>query len=530
MVDVFISHAKADRKHLRRLAKALEAEGFDLWWEQNSAPDGKWTPGLQRALVDSAAILVCWSEESVGSQWVKAEASHGKDRNALIAITLGDCKIPAEFREIKAPDFARWKNDTDDPEWIAIVKRVRDLIEQKNNISAQAPPGAPPPLQPYAARPAPPPPPQQAQVVAPSAFFSANLGGGPAVARGGATPGRAAPLPQAPPQPQALRQPPPPPPRPEALQPARRPEAPRAFHPIESPPAPPQEPPAPAPRNLHPIDSPRPIRPVDDARPRPAPRAVRPVDEPPPRTFAREQESGARRPAPPMREPPPVRETSPPRRRSGGAGKAFLFLIAIGVLGGGGWWAFERFASAPSAPSLPEETASAPDPLPVDPAGETDLALGPPADELPPEIVEEEPETAAPATPPPAQPRVQPPAQPRTPPAAVEPEPAPPADATADARAAATRELERCLGRLVRLCPGSTAGVSRPGFVENGELSSAESALLRQRSLFDFSEVLETNVQNCQRHLNAASSAPPARPHEPLVAACRGLPTAGPPR
>ncbi|NWG54968.1 MAG: toll/interleukin-1 receptor domain-containing protein, partial [Hydrogenophilaceae bacterium] len=150
MTDVFISHAKADRKLVRRIAKALEADGLDVWWEQNNAADGKWTPQLQRALVDSAAIIVAWTEESVASQWVKAEASHGQDRNALLCVRFGDCKIPAEFKDIPTPDFTKWRSDTEDPDWVRIITRVRALIKAKSELGAQ-PPSAPGPFTPSAA-------------------------------------------------------------------------------------------------------------------------------------------------------------------------------------------------------------------------------------------------------------------------------------------------------------------------------------------------------------------------------------------
>jgi hypothetical protein len=135
------------------------------------------------------------------------------------------------------------------------------------------------------------------------------------------------------------------------------------------------------------------------------------------------------------------------------------------------------------------------------------------------------PPTTAPASPPPtrmasAQTAPQPA---RTPPGAAPATPPVPTPANADA----TRELERCLGRLVRMCPSGGGG--RPGFTEDGALSASERALLNQRSLFAWSDALSSNVANCSRHLNAAGQAGQT-PYQPLATACRGLPTSGPPR
>ncbi|MGE0046813.1 MAG: hypothetical protein AB7T08_13740, partial [Hyphomonadaceae bacterium] len=95
----------------------------------------------------------------------------------------------------------------------------------------------------------------------------------------------------------------------------------------------------------------------------------------------------------------------------------------------------------------------------------------------------------------------------------------------ADAAASALGDLERCLGRLVRQCPGMAAG--RAGFAQDGALSGAERTLLNQRSLFQWSDVTAANVANCQRHLNAASQ---SSSYDPLTTACRAFPAQGPQR
>jgi hypothetical protein len=193
----------------------------------------------------------------------------------------------------------------------------------------------------------------------------------------------------------------------------------------------------------------------------------------------------------------------------------------------------EQKAAAPSLrPTTQPPVLSSPQPRPAQPKLATPpppRAAQPPATTRP----ETRPAQAklASATPPrtPAQPPQTPPAGTRTP-AIVLPQPSLNAgDASATAASAdATRDLERCLGRLVRLCPSGSSG--RPGFTEDGVLSSGERALLNQRSLFAWSDAVSSNVANCSRHLNAAVQAGQSRPYEPIASACRGLPTSGPPR
>jgi hypothetical protein len=570
--------------------------------------------------VDSAAILTCWSQEATKSSWVAAEASHANDRKALVSAVLEPCKIPAPFNAVESSDLVKWHGDLDAPSWRDIVRKLRELVHFRDGVSEPEEAAAPAPRQAAA-----PPAQQAAQVVAPSAFFSQNLG----MPHGAAA--RTAPRPAPPPQPQP----------------------PRSFQPIDAPPPappakpprvvlPPMDPPAPSPRAreqqprpVRPVEEPpsarsqpRPVRPVEEAPPtrpapraparpasdaqaptpglRPGPRVVQPVDEPAPAAARAPQTP---RQAPPGRKPGPAQPSRPytpvdetPARRRGGPGFVqFLMIGAIAaVVVAGVIWGGERFLSAPSAPKLAQDQeAAAPEPLPTEAGSDTQLAETPTAPEalIPPEIETAPlapPETAPPANQPKARPQEQktaaalrpttqppalspppprpaqpklatpPPPRPAQPPATTRPEtrPAqpklasatpprtptqpPPAgtrtpaivlpqpslntgDASASSASAdATRDLERCLGRLVRLCPSGSGG--RPGFTEDGVLSSGERALLNQRSLFAWSDAVSSNVANCSRHLNAAVQAGQSRPYEPLASACRGLPTSGPPR
>ena len=50
MPDVFISYARADRKHVRLIALALQKEGFSVWWDPKIKPGKKWNDSIRRAL------------------------------------------------------------------------------------------------------------------------------------------------------------------------------------------------------------------------------------------------------------------------------------------------------------------------------------------------------------------------------------------------------------------------------------------------------------------------------------------------
>ncbi len=534
MTDVYISYVREDRKRVRPLVRFLRNEGLDVWWDENPPADGKWTPTVRRALVESAAIIVFWSEQSAASSWIAAEANHAHDRRALVPVMLEDCKPPAPFDKIISADLIKWKGQTDDEEFEDVVRKVKELVEAWKATSATPPPAP----EPVIARP----PQQQAQpqqqprqaaaqaAPAGGGFFSASLGGPaqqPTTARATPNPQRPfEPAPQ-PAQPQAFNPPPqrPTQPPPRAVTPVneapRPPQPPRAFTPVNETPRPPQAPP------------PRLVTPIDEA-----PRATPAPAEPLPRAVRRE-------PPPPRDIVHPVDEA--PRRSGGGLATVLAgAIVAGGLVAAGVIWGLpllnqggEVQQAVDVAPlPVPDETASlAEDELngtiPEDaPIEEAPLA--------PPEATAPAPAAAPPQTRPPTQPQqaqTRPPAQPRTQQtAALSPPPTQlnlsgvgAVEAPTQAASDTTGDLERCLGRLVRLCPGLTGG--RAGFSTDGAISGAERTLLNQRSLFGWSDVTPGNVANCQRHLNAASGR--AGAYDPLVSACRAFPVtnaAGPDR
>ena len=75
--DIFISYSKSDRAKAQMLAKALQREGWSVWWDARIPPGQSLDEVIDRALEAARCVIVMWSKKSVSSRWVKAEASEG---------------------------------------------------------------------------------------------------------------------------------------------------------------------------------------------------------------------------------------------------------------------------------------------------------------------------------------------------------------------------------------------------------------------------------------------------------------------
>ena len=77
MVDIFISYAKEDRSRIASLAKALEDQGWSVFWDRTISAGKTWRQVIGNALESARSVIVAWSKTSVNSRWVQEEADRG---------------------------------------------------------------------------------------------------------------------------------------------------------------------------------------------------------------------------------------------------------------------------------------------------------------------------------------------------------------------------------------------------------------------------------------------------------------------
>jgi hypothetical protein len=121
MTDIFISYASEDRSRIEPLAKALEDQGWTVFWDR-TIPAGKtWRQVIGEALETARSVIVAWSETSVESSWVQEEADRGRERNILIPILIDNVKPPLGFGAIQAADLVSWEPTQSSPEFEKLI-------------------------------------------------------------------------------------------------------------------------------------------------------------------------------------------------------------------------------------------------------------------------------------------------------------------------------------------------------------------------------------------------------------------------
>jgi hypothetical protein len=138
--DVFISYNRADRDRVRLLREEMRRLGLSVWMDEEIEPGTEFQRKIERALHDSGCIVVAWTQGSVASDWVRAEATAGFNRQRLLSVRLDDVQVPLPFNIHDVVDLTDWPSNrqSDDKDLQRLLGRITALLGKK--ATARQPP------------------------------------------------------------------------------------------------------------------------------------------------------------------------------------------------------------------------------------------------------------------------------------------------------------------------------------------------------------------------------------------------------
>src|ERR1044072_9391414 len=129
MSDIFISYAREDKGRVEILAKALQAKGWSVWWDPQIPTGKRFDEVIEEALTEAKCISGAWSNHSVSSPCVRAEATEGADRQVLLPVMIEDVRIPLVFRQIQTARLLDWHGSTRDPDFEKLVNDIEATLD-----------------------------------------------------------------------------------------------------------------------------------------------------------------------------------------------------------------------------------------------------------------------------------------------------------------------------------------------------------------------------------------------------------------
>lgn len=132
MADVFLSYKSEDRALIQTLARALEREGFTVWWDSKINAGRGWRETILRELRAAKAVVVAWShrtEDLSAASWMLNEVDEAARLGVcVIPVMLERCEAPFGYRHVQAADLTNWRGDASHPEWREVLEAARAAV------------------------------------------------------------------------------------------------------------------------------------------------------------------------------------------------------------------------------------------------------------------------------------------------------------------------------------------------------------------------------------------------------------------
>ncbi len=127
---IFVSYKAEDRARVKPLVAALEAEGFNVWWDAHIDGGTNWRRDIEEHLDAAKCVIVAWTKRSVGpeGEFVRDEARRARRRGTYVPVLIDPVEPPLGFGEVQALSLRGWKGDPTDSRYVALANAVRNRL------------------------------------------------------------------------------------------------------------------------------------------------------------------------------------------------------------------------------------------------------------------------------------------------------------------------------------------------------------------------------------------------------------------
>ncbi|HEX4198963.1 MAG TPA: TIR domain-containing protein [Caulobacteraceae bacterium] len=144
MAEIFISYAREAEPEAARIAQALIAEGYDVWWDSHLPVHRAYSKVIEENLRAAKAVLVIWSKAGLESEWVLAEADFGRQAKMLVQAVIDEAVPPLPFNQIQFADLRGWNGEGKAAAWRKVIGSLAELTGRGRPAAApETPAGAP---------------------------------------------------------------------------------------------------------------------------------------------------------------------------------------------------------------------------------------------------------------------------------------------------------------------------------------------------------------------------------------------------
>jgi hypothetical protein len=130
--NVFLSYAKKDKQRVEPLVRQLQARGWTVFWDQDLIVGDDWREVIEWHLDNAQCIVTAWSKESNQSDWVKYEATRGRDQGILVPVSIDGTPPPKLFDSVQTEDLGDWDGKSGDPRLTRVLLGVQTVLGRRS--------------------------------------------------------------------------------------------------------------------------------------------------------------------------------------------------------------------------------------------------------------------------------------------------------------------------------------------------------------------------------------------------------------
>ena len=134
MSDIFISYKREDQEIARKIASALEEEGWTVWWDPKLRAGEHFDDAIEEALTAAKCVIVLWSEGSLKSQYVRDEATYALEHNKLVPVAIEAVEMPFRFRGVHTLRLLAWDGSRDSSAFRKFVNDISAILGDSSKI------------------------------------------------------------------------------------------------------------------------------------------------------------------------------------------------------------------------------------------------------------------------------------------------------------------------------------------------------------------------------------------------------------
>jgi TIR domain len=124
MYDLFISYKREEQDKARRLAEALESNGWSVWWDPKLLAGERFTDVIGQTIRDVKCVIVLWSNLAITSTFVKDEASYALKLQKLVPVKLDEAEPPFGFQGLHTISLRGWDGSLLSPAFKDLEKSI----------------------------------------------------------------------------------------------------------------------------------------------------------------------------------------------------------------------------------------------------------------------------------------------------------------------------------------------------------------------------------------------------------------------